>query len=104
VVAKITHTLSGSCQSRNLALVLISRRQNPLGVVGGLLSVRCKGEPLTSNSSGSSIYNNSHCEHFTGYHAKNVAPNPGEELEVELVFPKTRTAEFYFERPKLKGE
>jgi hypothetical protein len=33
-----------------------------------------------------------------------TVPKPGGMIELEIVFPRTRSAEFHFERPKLPGE
>lgn len=100
----IVHRPSRTWSSRNLSVVFFGLDGRPLEDTGAQLRLYCAGELMTSQTSSYSSANREYAQFYGSYVAGKRAPAPGEDLEVALIFPKTHTAEFYFERPKLPGE
>lgn len=106
-VVKIKHPGNGNCGSRSgPALVFFGTSQNsgpdPLN---GQLRMRWGTKFAHSLGSGYSG-NGTTVERYHSDFAPSgeTAPPAGEEVEIEIGTPKPRTAEFYFDRPKLPGE
>jgi hypothetical protein len=69
----------------------------------GDLRARLNGSTLSSGGGGSSSSGHNEARHYA-FDISPTALATGGQLELEFVYPRTRTAEFYFERPKLPGE
>jgi hypothetical protein len=102
-VGKVAITSPGNWTSEALTILMVEGTNSPhKGDVRSFL-VRAKGQVIShSMSTGITSSNSNTTRLFSRYRAdKNRVPQPGEDLEVEMVFPKARTATFYFERPSV---
>jgi hypothetical protein len=103
--ARSKYSVRGQCQTTGVGIVMFAEQPSSLDKLGGFLRMRAAGERIAFRSSSSSGSGSISTLSLSDYHSpKTGAPKPGEDLEIEFVFPKSRTAEFYFERPKLPGE
>jgi hypothetical protein len=108
VISKISHRYSNSQGFTVPTLMILGRNHDAFEQVGAFLRFRSGEERLDPNSSGTSSYNEEVTitrSHFSMRGGKTYRPLAvGDEMEIEVIIPKIRTVEFYFERPKLPGE
>jgi hypothetical protein len=104
-LGKVSQRRWGSESTNTVVLYFFSTENQPLEKLGAFLRVRSAGEAANHQSSGMSSAGDGYQHQFGHYTTRGgTRVQPGDDLEIELVIPKTRTAEFYFERPKLPGE